>query len=46
MTTSRHHQPPMVYISCDVPAGLTLSDWRASRRPASRARFARVRALI
>lgn len=23
---------PLIYIDCDIPAGMTVADWRASRR--------------
>ena len=31
--------PPMVYIDCDIPDGMTLSGWRASKRVAKPKRF-------
>jgi hypothetical protein len=31
MTATAHRTPPLVYIDCDVPDGLTLVEWRCQR---------------
>jgi hypothetical protein len=31
MTSTAAHPPRLVYVECDVPEGLTLSEWRRAR---------------
>jgi hypothetical protein len=35
MSTAALSSSPLVYIECDIPAGMTVRAWRASRRPAA-----------
>jgi hypothetical protein len=35
MTTQPPQSPQIAYIECDVPEGLTLAEWRASRHARS-----------
>jgi hypothetical protein len=35
--------PPLVYVECDVPEGMTLDAWRRARTPDRDARPARLR---
>ena len=46
LTTASH--APHVYIQCDIPAGMTLRDWRRSHSEPRRRRFPRhpLRSLI
>jgi hypothetical protein len=31
MTVIAHRTPPLVYVECDIPEGLTLVEWRRGR---------------
>jgi hypothetical protein len=33
MSTAASALSPMVYVECDIPAGMTIRDWRTSRQP-------------
>jgi hypothetical protein len=33
MSTAPSSLSPLVYIECDIPAGMTINAWRASRQP-------------
>jgi hypothetical protein len=43
MTVIAHRTPPLVYVECDIPEGLTLVEWAPAplraRRAASDARY-------
>lgn len=42
MTTDSRN---FLYVDCDIPAGVTLSDWRAERSPARRRPALRINRL-
>jgi hypothetical protein len=35
MSAAALSSSPLVYIECDIPAGMTVQAWRASRQPAA-----------
>jgi hypothetical protein len=40
------HLRPHVYVESDIPAGLTINDWRRTRRPDTTIAAPRLRRLV
>jgi hypothetical protein len=35
MSAAALSSSPLIYVECDIPAGMTVRAWRASRQPAA-----------